>query len=167
MSAPVIVTEQVLVPLQPAPLHPVKVDPVLGVAVSVTTVPVENGAEQVLLVEVQALMPAGLLETEPVPDTATVRTRRLVPACWRCLITRSRFALSGAAVGGVAQGLFTKSKNSFMEVAGLFLYDASRPVSGAMPKRVSTIASTAVVSRTVWETKFLTEYGDITITGTR
>ena len=56
------VTEQVPVPVQ-APDHPAKVEPALGVAVSVTVVPLANPAEQV---EPQ-LIPAGELVTEPVP----------------------------------------------------------------------------------------------------
>ena len=70
----VTVTEQVAVPLQPAPLHPVKVLPVAGEAVSVTPVPAENTAEHVPPVEVQASMPAGLLATDPEPETVTVKT---------------------------------------------------------------------------------------------
>ena len=41
------VTEQVPVPEQPPPLQPVKIEPLTGVAVSVTNVPLSNEAEQV------------------------------------------------------------------------------------------------------------------------
>jgi hypothetical protein len=49
--------------LQPVPVQPAKVEPVAGVAVSVTSVPLLNEAEQV----VPQLMPAGLLVTVPFP----------------------------------------------------------------------------------------------------
>ena len=63
------------VPLH-APLQPVKVSPVLGVAVRVTTVSCGKSARQVVLgmVPTQA-RPAGLLVTIPLP--VTVATRRL------------------------------------------------------------------------------------------
>jgi hypothetical protein len=57
------VTWHVPVPEQPPPDHPVKVEPPVGVAVSVTGVPAANWA---LHVEPQ-LMPAGELDTVPVP----------------------------------------------------------------------------------------------------
>jgi hypothetical protein len=64
-AAAVTVTAQVLVvPLQPLPLHPVKVEPAAGVAVRVTTVPVVKGAEHVA----PHVMPAGALETVPDPE---------------------------------------------------------------------------------------------------
>jgi len=69
--AAVIDTTQVPVPPQPPPDHPVKLEPVEGVAVRVTEVPkvkvVEHVAPQVI--------PAGLEDTdpEPVPPVATVR----------------------------------------------------------------------------------------------
>ncbi len=47
----------------PSPLHPLKVEPAAGLAVSVTLVPWSKLAEQV---EPQ-LMPAGLLVTVPLP----------------------------------------------------------------------------------------------------
>jgi len=65
---PLIVTEHVLVPVQP-PLHPVNVDPTAGVAVSVT-VPLNN-AEQV----VPQLIPGGVLVTFPEPDPLKVTVR--------------------------------------------------------------------------------------------
>jgi hypothetical protein len=72
-----MVTEQVVVPLQ-APDHPVKVSPVPGVAVRVTTVAVAYGEEQAPVVAVQLVMPAGVLVTEPevelVAVTVTVKT---------------------------------------------------------------------------------------------
>ena len=69
-----IVTRHAPVP-EHAPDHPVKLEVAAGVAVSVTTVPVSNEAEQVA----PQLIPAGELETEPVPlplfDTVSVYTR--------------------------------------------------------------------------------------------
>ena len=58
--AAVIVTVHVPVPLH-APLQPVKVEPVVGAAVSVTEAPLVKEAEQVL----PQLMPDGLLLTVP------------------------------------------------------------------------------------------------------
>jgi hypothetical protein len=58
------VTVQGPMPEQPPPLQPVNVEPVAGVAVSVTEVPDANGAEHV---SGQAI-PAGSLETVPTPD---------------------------------------------------------------------------------------------------
>jgi hypothetical protein len=49
--------------LQPVPVQPAKVEPEAGVAVSVTSVPLLNDAEQVL----PQLIPAGLLVTVPFP----------------------------------------------------------------------------------------------------
>jgi hypothetical protein len=65
---PVMVTVQVPVPLQPPPDHPENPDPALGVAVSVTEVPLLNSALQT---EPQ-LIPAGLLVTVPLPESTTV-----------------------------------------------------------------------------------------------
>jgi len=59
------------VPLHPPPLQPAKTDPAEGVAVSVTELPVGNGALHV----VPQLMPAGLLATVPVPPPAFVTVR--------------------------------------------------------------------------------------------
>lgn len=53
----------VAVPEQPPPDHPPNVDPVLGVAVSVTAVPLAKLAEQVA----PHVMPAGELLTDPLP----------------------------------------------------------------------------------------------------
>jgi hypothetical protein len=50
-------------PLQPAPLNPLKVDPFVGVAVSVTVMPVAKSAAHVPGQEI----PLGLLVTVPVP----------------------------------------------------------------------------------------------------
>jgi hypothetical protein len=68
--AALTVTVQVPVPLQPPPFQPVKVEAPVGVAVKATIVPLVNDAEQVA----PQLMPAGLLETVPVPvpDLETV-----------------------------------------------------------------------------------------------
>jgi hypothetical protein len=54
-----------------SPLQPAKVDPVLGVAVNVTGVPLLKEAEQVL----PQLRPAGLLVTVPLPVPALVIVR--------------------------------------------------------------------------------------------
>jgi hypothetical protein len=59
--------------LQPVPLHPAKVEPPVGVGVSVTTVPLRN----VLSLQTPGqLMPPGFDVTVPVPpDIATVKVR--------------------------------------------------------------------------------------------
>jgi hypothetical protein len=67
-SAAVMLTVQTPTPEQPAPLHPANVVPLFGVAVSVTCDPVVNGAAQVL----GHSIPAGLLDTVPVPVPASV-----------------------------------------------------------------------------------------------
>src|SRR5262245_23485840 len=66
-----MVTVQAPVPAQPPPLHPVKAEPVAGVAVSVTTVPLSKGAEQVL----PQLIPAGFEVTVPLPEPSRVTER--------------------------------------------------------------------------------------------
>jgi hypothetical protein len=66
--AALMVTAQVPVPVQPPPLQPVNVEPAAGVAVRVTAVPLAKAAEQVAPQE----MPAGALETVPVPAPAVV-----------------------------------------------------------------------------------------------
>src|SRR5947209_1105928 len=58
-----IVTSHVPVPEQPPPDQPVKWEPAPGVAVSVTVLPLANQLEQVA----PQVIPAGELETEPVP----------------------------------------------------------------------------------------------------
>jgi hypothetical protein len=57
------VTVQVPVPEHPPPLQPVNVEPAVGVAARVTTVPLANVAEHVVPQE----MPTGELVTVPVP----------------------------------------------------------------------------------------------------
>jgi len=59
------------VPLHPAPLQPVKVEPPVGAAVSTTVLPIAKSAAQVVPQE----MPPGLLVTVPVPvpDLLTVK----------------------------------------------------------------------------------------------
>jgi hypothetical protein len=66
--AALIVRLHVPVPVQPPPLQPVNVEPAAGVAVKVTAVPLAKAAEQVAPQE----MPAGALETVPVPVPAVV-----------------------------------------------------------------------------------------------
>ena len=63
MVAALSVTVQVPVPVQPPPLQPVKVEPAAGAAVKVMAVPLAYVAEQVA----PQAMPAGALETVPVP----------------------------------------------------------------------------------------------------
>jgi hypothetical protein len=74
--AALIVTVHVPVPAQPPPLQPVKVEPVAGVGVKVTTVPLVKACEQVAPQE----MPAGALVTVPlpVPDFVTVSAKEVV-----------------------------------------------------------------------------------------
>ena len=67
-AAAFIVTVQEPVPVQLPPLQPLKVDPAAGVAVKVTAVPLAKAAEQVA----PQAMPAGALETVPVPAPALV-----------------------------------------------------------------------------------------------
>jgi hypothetical protein len=62
------VTVHVAVPVQPPPLQPLNVDPVAGVAVKVTVLPLANAAEQVAPQE----MPVGALVTVPLPVPALV-----------------------------------------------------------------------------------------------
>jgi len=70
-----IVTVQAPVPVQ-APFQPVNVDPVAGVAVKATVVPLPNDARHVVPQE----MPAGVLLTVPlpVPDFVTVSAKEVV-----------------------------------------------------------------------------------------
>jgi len=69
-AAALIVTEQAPVPVQ-GPLQPAKVDPLSGVSVNVTIVPLAKFAVQV----VPQLIPVGLLVTVPVPVPASVTVR--------------------------------------------------------------------------------------------
>jgi hypothetical protein len=71
--AALIVTVHVPVPVQPPPLQPENVDPVAGVAVKVTAVPLVNPVEQVAPQE----MPVGALVTLPlpVPDFVTLSVK--------------------------------------------------------------------------------------------
>src|SRR2546422_11272379 len=57
------VTVQDPVPVQPAPLQPMKTESALGVAVSVTTIPFAKLAAQVM----PQAIPLGLLVTAPLP----------------------------------------------------------------------------------------------------
>lgn len=63
-----IATEQVPVPAQAAPLHPIKVEPAAAVAVRFTTAPALKRAEQV----VPQLIPDGVLLTVPDPEPLRV-----------------------------------------------------------------------------------------------
>ena len=63
MVAALRVTTHVPVPEHAPPLQPEKVEPAAGVAVSVTAVPLANGAAHVVPQE----MPAGVLVTVPLP----------------------------------------------------------------------------------------------------
>lgn len=66
-----ITTVHVPVPLHPLPLQPAKVEPVAGLAVNVTEVPLVNGKLHV----VPQSIPAGLLVTVPSPTPALVTVR--------------------------------------------------------------------------------------------
>jgi hypothetical protein len=66
------VTTQGSVPVQPAPVQPVKVELPEGAAVKVTAVPAGNAPGQE---PVEQLMPAGELVTVPVPAPATATVR--------------------------------------------------------------------------------------------
>ena len=63
-----MVTVQVLVPEQPPPVQPLKVEPAAGAAVRVTAVPLVKLAAQVA----PQVMPAGELVTVPLPVPAGV-----------------------------------------------------------------------------------------------
>jgi hypothetical protein len=69
--AALIVTTHAPVPLHPAPLHPENADPLAGVAVKVTCVPLTNAALHVA----PQLIPAGLLVTVPLPLPVFVTVR--------------------------------------------------------------------------------------------
>ena len=81
-------TVHVPVPVQPPPLQPLNVDPVAGVAVKVTAVPLANAAEQVAPQE----MPVGALVTVPVPVPALVTpsvkgcSAKVAVTAWAALI---------------------------------------------------------------------------------
>jgi hypothetical protein len=61
-----------VVPPQSWPPHPAKVEPLAGVSVNVTVVPLLKVAEQPVLDPVVQLIPAGLLVTVPLPVPAVV-----------------------------------------------------------------------------------------------
>src|SRR5207302_1723940 len=71
--AALMVTVQVVPEAASQPLQPVNVDPVAGVAVRVTTVPLSKAAEQVA----PQLIPAGSEVTVPLPVPALVTVRVL------------------------------------------------------------------------------------------
>jgi hypothetical protein len=96
-SAALIVTEQVLVPVHPAPLHPANVDPLAAAAVSITTCPLVKLAKHV----VPQLIPAGLLVTVPVPVPALVTVRvSLLPVLKVAVTVTSDVAIGTTQVGG-------------------------------------------------------------------
>lgn len=78
-----IVTVQVLLPEQPLPLQPEKIEPVAALAVSVTELPRPKAAEQVA----PQLMPAGLEVTVPVPFPAFVTVSVRVCAAANVAVT--------------------------------------------------------------------------------
>ena len=69
LAAFIVTSQEVAIPEQPPPVQPEKVDPPVAFAFSRTTVPASKFALQVLL---QAVIPLGLLPTEPVPSPAFV-----------------------------------------------------------------------------------------------
>jgi hypothetical protein len=82
--AAVIVTEHPPVPVQPAPLQPANVDPSAAAAVSATTAPLAKLAEHV----VGQLIPAGALDTTPVPVPASFTARvKLFALCAKLATT--------------------------------------------------------------------------------
>src|SRR5438445_10861716 len=74
--AALMLTVQVVPEAASQPLQPVNVDPVAGVAVRVTTVPLSKAAEQVA----PQLSPAGAEVTVPLPVPAVVTVRVSCPA---------------------------------------------------------------------------------------
>ena len=85
LSAALIVTTQLPVPLHPPPLQPANVLPLFGVAVSVTCVPLAKFAEQVL----GQVIPAGELLTLPVPVPASVTVNANVVVVLNVAVTAS------------------------------------------------------------------------------
>ena len=81
--AALIVTTQIPVPLHPAPLQPLNTDPLAGVAVSVTDVPLANDALHVA----PQLIPTGLLVTVPLPLPAFVTVRVYTYTCVKLALT--------------------------------------------------------------------------------
>ena len=114
--APLTVTAQLPVPEQPPPLQPVKLEPALATAVSVTWVPAVKPDEQVT----PQSMPAGELVTVPVP----------VPA----LVTVS---VSEAAVAKAAVTVAAPDMETVQEVPD----DEAQPVQ---PANVEPVAGAAV-----------------------
>src|SRR4029079_10059963 len=74
-SAP-IATIQAPVPLHPLPVHPMNADPLVGVALSVTVLPVSKTVVQTLPQKI----PLGSLVTMPVPDPPLFTVSRFVAA---------------------------------------------------------------------------------------
>lgn len=108
------VTLQVPVPEHPPPLQPANIEPEDGVAVNVTTVPLENDLEQVD----PQLMPEGELVTVPVPvpDLATCSVTELVEP-----VQKAREPFSGAVVGGSPPHADAKIDRTMIRERGPFL----------------------------------------------
>ena len=112
------VTLQLPVPEHPPPLQPANVEPEDGVAVNVTTVPLEYDLEQV---EPQ-LMPEGELVTVPVPvpDLASWSVTELVEP-----VQKAREPFSGAAVGRSPPQAHAKIARAMMHESGRFFIACS------------------------------------------
>src|SRR5207249_12207134 len=85
------------VPAQPPPVQPSKVEPVAGVAVRVTTVPLSKAAEQVP----SQSIPAGLEVTVPLPEPRRVTER---VNCVPPEVTPKRASTVVVAVRVIVQG---------------------------------------------------------------
>lgn len=99
----VIVNVQVPVPEQPSPVHPVNVDPAVGLAVNVICVPLAKLAEHVVE---HMLIPAGLLLTLPLPVPAKVTvSKSLLPVLKVAVTVTSAVPMGTVQVGGFVCGL--------------------------------------------------------------
>src|SRR5207247_2109293 len=116
------VTEQVAVPEQPPPLQPAKVEPVAGVAVRVTGVPLSKGAEQVA----PHSTPRGLEVTVPLP-TPSRTTERV-----------GRFPAGAFTTVSVVLPL------RLPEAAVIVVVPAARPVAKPVASIVATVGSLLV-----------------------
>ena len=116
------VTVQVPVPKQPPPLQPSKVEPVAGVAVRVTGVPLSKGAEQVA----PHSTPRGLEVTVPLP-TPSRTTERV-----------GRFPAGAFTTVSVVLPLRAP------EAAVIVVVPAARPVAKPVASIVATVGSLLV-----------------------